>query len=423
MLRGPGDVDLLLEPWIYERVPRLGPLAEEDDETMIHYTVTEQCAFRCKGCINALTAGKGDLDRTTFVPAPRRGENLERDIKGMAHLIRSSGKSRAVVVFYGGEPMLRLDRMDQVYRGLKVLVDGSMPVAFAVITSGHYLERLVKRFPELATEIALTAVSVDGTETQHDTMREGTSLREIRRQLSLFHKVRKGEVLIWSTMRPGMSLLDCYRSFEELRSRGDAEHFFWHWDEADRPIRDLHAYMEAYCRDLNLVMDGYLESLGRGALPSIVHVNELLLYMLTRKRRGTTACGVEHMGDFDIIGDGKVHGCADLPEAMSIGRITDEGEVIFSPDAPERLARATHYKTDLGCSECGVEPYCGGRCPVQANTGGLERARQYCFMMREHVRVVKGYVGRIVESMTDHGLGLKELQASARIAGYADVTP
>ena len=181
--------------------------------------------------------------------------------------------------------------------------------------------------------------------------------------------------------------------------------------------------MEAYCRDLVEIMDAYLESLSRGTLLSIVHVNELILYLMTGKRRGTTACGVEIMDDFDIIGDGKVHGCADLPETMSIGRITDDGEVLFRPDARQQLERVTLYKTDLGCSKCGVEPYCGGRCPVQANTGGMERARQYCFMMREHVRIIKGYAGAITDAMLNHGIGLDQLQASARIAGFADVTP
>ena len=190
-LPGHGDVDMALDPWIYEKVPSLGGYTEED-ETMIHYTVTEHCAFRCAGCINALTAGKGDSDRTTYTPAPRREEDLERDIRGMAHLLRSSGRQRGVVVFYGGEPMLRLEKMDRVYRRLKKLVDGQLAVKFAVITSGHFLEKMVERFPDLAAEIALTAVSVDGTEAQHDSVRLGTSLREIRRQLCSLQSCSKG---------------------------------------------------------------------------------------------------------------------------------------------------------------------------------------------------------------------------------------
>jgi len=72
---------------------------------------------------------------------------------------------------------------------------------------------------------------------------------------------------------------------------------------------------------------------------------------------------------------------------------------------------------------CGVEAYCGGRCPVQIHTGGIERARQYCFMMREHVRTVKKYTGQIADLMLEHGLTLADIYRSARYAKYTDVTP
>jgi hypothetical protein len=60
---------------------------------------------------------------------------------------------------------------------------------------------------------------------------------------------------------------------------------------------------------------------------------------------------------------------------------------------------------------------------VQANTGGIGRARQYCFMMREHVRTVKNHAGRIIELLASRGIPLQELYRSARYSKYTDVTP
>lgn len=422
MLPGPFDVDMSIDPAILSMTSDLGGFTESD-EVMIHYTVTEQCSFYCRGCINALTSGRGDSDRTTFFPGSEKGEDLERDITGMVHLITESGKEQGVIVFYGGEPMLRLEKMNLVYERLKKQLEGRVRVEFMVITSGHYLEASTRKYPDMTADLAMTALSIDGTNMQHDSIRRGTSLKEIQRQIEIFNRIRKGDVLIWSTMRPGMSLLDCHRSFMYFRERREAEHFFWHWNEAKGRIPGLRDYMEAYCRDLTLIMEDYVNSLAKGSLLSIVHVNELILYLLTGKRRGTTACGVENMVNFDIIGDGKVHGCADLPEAMSIGYIAESGQVFLRPDAQERLARVISYKQDLGCSTCGVEPYCGGRCPVQANTGGIERARQYCYMMRKHVATIKQFVAPIVELMLDEGIGLSQLHASAKLARFADVTP
>jgi radical SAM protein with 4Fe4S-binding SPASM domain len=411
-----------IDPEIYQKISGISSY-EETDDLMIHYTVTETCPFRCHGCINALTGGMGNQGRSAFSPAGREHESVERDAKGIADLIRKGGGKEAVIVYYGGEPMLRLDIMSQV-RGLLAEAPGiSGPVNHMVITSGHFLERAIDRYPDLASGLWLTAVSIDGTREQHDAVRQGTSLDEIRRQLGLFNQIRKGDVLVWSTLRPGMSLMDCFRSFEYLRERKEAEHFFWHCDEGEGLIEDLGAYLHNYRSEFDEIMSSYVGRLASGELLSIVHVNELILYLLTKKRRGTTACGVERMSNFDIIGDGKVHACADLPETMDIGRITDSGEIELRPDAEERLRQIVSYKGDLGCSRCGVEPYCGGRCPVQANTGGLGRARQYCFMMREHVRIVKKYVARIADLMVEKGVTLKDLYRSARLTKYGDVTP
>jgi len=416
------DVDMALESPLSRKAARL-PGYVETEEVMIHYTVTEACPFNCRGCINALTAGMGRLDRSKHAPNEKEEGCSERDIKGIAQLIKQSGKERAVIVYYGGEPMLRLDKMNDFKESLDKAFGGSSAVRYMVITSGHYLERAIRSCPDLVSDMWLTAVSVDGTKEQHEAMRRGTSLETIRRQVAALNRVRKGDVLIWSTLRPGMSLSDCFTSYLDFREKGHAQHFFWHWDEADGEIPDLAGYLECYKTELDTIMRVYVDRLAQGDLLSMVHINELLLYFLTQKRRGSTACAVEKMANFDIIGDGRVHACADLPETMDIGEMTESGEVRIRADAQERLANIVAYKGDLGCDDCGVEPYCGGRCPVQVHIGGIERARQYCFMMREHVRTVKQYLADITESMLKQGMGLEDLYRSARYARFTDVTP
>ncbi len=422
MFLGPDDVTMTLNPAIHEKISSL-PVHQETDEVMIHYTVTQECPFNCRGCINALTAGKGKSGRLGFLPDPSRSQDLERDIVGMARLIKSSGKSKAVIVYYGGEPMLDLDRMNRIYQSLPRILDGSVSLKHMVITSGHYLERAIERTPDLISRMWLTALSIDGNAEQHDDVRSGTSLRKIRKQVESFNQVRQGEVLIWATIRPGMSLWDCFDSFMYFLQRREAEHFFWHCDEGEGMIPDLAGYLKSYCRDLEKIMEIYLDHLSRGDLLSLIHVSDLLLHLFTRKRRGTTACAVEKMENFDIIGDGKVHACADLPEDMSIGRITESGEILLEEHARERLRKIVSYKDELGCVGCGVEPYCGGRCPVQANTGGIARARQYCFMMRQYVKTVKQCAGQIADLMVNQGITLGDLYRSAHLTKFADVTP
>jgi radical SAM protein with 4Fe4S-binding SPASM domain len=422
MFLGPDDVNTVLDAGICERMAAL-PTYVEVDEVMIHYTVTRECPFNCRGCINALTAGRGTSSRSQVSFGKERNQNLVRDLLGIGRLIRDSGKKSAVIVFYGGEPMLRLDPMSHIYKVLPGIVGESSSLKYMVITSGHFLEKAIRNSPDLISNMWLTALSIDGNEVQHDAVRRGTSLKTIRRQVEALNQVRQGEVLIWATLRPEMSLWDCFDSFMYFRKRGEAEHFFWHCDEGEGMIADLSNYLESYRRDLERIMEVYLEHMSRGDLLSLIHVNDLLLYLFTRKRRGTTACAVEQMKNFDIIGDGRVHACADLPEALSIGRILESGEIVFEADAKARLRKMVNYKKELGCSACGVEPYCGGRCPVQANTGGIGRARQYCFMMREYVRTVKQHAARIADLMIERGITPGDLYRSAHLTKFADVTP
>ncbi|MGD8230278.1 MAG: radical SAM protein, partial [Desulfobacteraceae bacterium] len=319
-LLGHQDVDMVVDPYILKQISGMRGYTETYD-IMIHYTVTTDCPFNCRGCINSLTSGQAGPDREARTSHIDVKEDVERDVRAMAQLIRESGKAQAVIVFYGGEPMLRLDKINRVYEGLSKIIDGGVSLKYMVVTSGHYLERSIQRFPDLTTHMWLTAVSIDGTEAQHNAIRRGTSLETIRRQVASLDQVRGGSVLIWSTIRPDMSLLGCFESFMYFRERGQAEHFFWHLDEAEGIIADLPDYVARYGAHLNKIMKVYVDYLGEGDLLSIIHVNELILYLLTQKRRGSTACAVEKMANFDIIGDGKIHACADLPETMCIGAI------------------------------------------------------------------------------------------------------
>jgi radical SAM protein with 4Fe4S-binding SPASM domain len=414
--RGPGDVNMILPQKTRRKIETPAGYVEQDD-VMIHYTITGNCPFRCRGCINALSA-RAPQDSDSGATE----RDLRRDGLGIARLIRDSGKKRAVIVFYGGEPMTRPERMQAISETVGRSAGGAR-VDFMVITSGHYLTRTAARFPELMKRMWLTAVSIDGGVDQHNTMRAGTDLVRIRDELSAFSRLRTGGVLIWSTLRPRMSLQDCFTSYRYLLDRKEADHFFWHWDEAEGTIEDLDAYRAAYRADLESILAEYLRRLEHGELLSIVHVNELLLYLFTGRRRGTTACAVEEMGNFDIVGDGKIHACADLPGTMDIGEIDPAGRVRLHPDAEGRLKRIVDYKNRLGCSDCGVEPYCGGRCPVQIHLGGIERARQYCFLMRDHVQTVKDAAGAVADKMAQNGLSLATLYRSARMAKYTDVTP
>jgi radical SAM protein with 4Fe4S-binding SPASM domain len=164
----------------------------------------------------------------------------------------------------------------------------------------------------------------------------------------------------------------------------------------------------------------YAARLLSGELLPIAHVNELVLYLLTGKERGHTACGVELAKNYDIV-SGKVYPCADLPLDMSIGSMDPGGNVGLSE---QKLEKYVDYKERLGCFKCGVHSYCGGRCPVQAIVGSPERTRQICQLMRLHVGLVQQRMDDIMEGLEIHNISPQYIYGrSAFLAKYTDVVP
>ena len=160
------------------------------------------------------------------------------------------------------------------------------------------------------------------------------------------------------------------RFYEE----GIATHFFWHWAEDRAPFRNFIPFMNSYFIELEKIMDVYIHKLTQGTLLPIIHLNELILYLLTCRERGHTACGVEMAKNYDVV-SGKVFPCADLPSCLSIGELDKKGHLNLKEFDLKTLVK---YKEQLGCLRCGVHFYCGGRCPVQVIAGSWERTLQLC---------------------------------------------
>ena len=384
----------------------------------IHLSVTGRCQASCQGCINiAFNAAADDSSGEKRVPF--KDTDPVRDARCIANLIKKNPQETATICLYGGEPLLARDKMQALIENIN---KKNLPntIRYMLYTNGELLEKATESHPEMMRSIWLYSVSIDGTREQHERIRRGTDLTHIHEGLAAVNKIRQGQVLMWSTLREHQSLLDCFTEFTYLFDRGLVDQFFWHWVESGDPFQDLNAYAEAYAGDLRQIMDIYVEKLKTGILLPITHINELVLYLLSGKKRESTACGVELARNYDIIG-GRIHSCADLPPQYAIGTIDTDGlPHITSQD----LTWLTNYKNDLGCNKCGVHSYCGGRCPVQAVTGSFKRLLQYCQLMRLHVITVYEFLDEITAALEKHGITLQDIyDRSALYVQFTDGTP
>ncbi|MFO8009880.1 MAG: radical SAM protein [Dehalococcoidia bacterium] len=390
---------------------------EERKPYCVHLSVTGRCNARCAGCINSSITFRQSGNEWLSTAGDTRPE---RDATAILHLLEGLGERDVVLSFYGGEPLLLPAKIESVISILSVKKHSSL-FKYMIYTNGQLIEDTVNKYPGLIPRIWLWSVSIDGGKDQHESIRLGTSIDLIHRGLAALKPVRSGSLLMWSTLREGQSLYDCFDEFLWLFSKGFADNFFWHWVETDEPFQSLQAYLARYESDLTGIMDMYVDWLSNGKLLPIAHINELVLYLLTGRERGSSACGVELARNFDIMG-GKVYPCADLPPDYAIGTIDENGK----PDIRSaELNSLIRYKEDLGCYRCGVHAYCGGRCPVQALTGSRERLADYCQLMRLHVGTVQRYIPDIISLLRRRSsIDLQYIyDRSAFFARFTDVTP
>lgn len=390
---------------------------EADDSIMIHLTVTGRCYAHCQGCVNSAVTLGCDDPRDTVVTSQET--EPERDTAIIKELANRHPEQGITVCLYGGEPFLAMDKMEKVWRILRESDDAER-FRFMVYTNGELLIDALNLYPEFMRDIWLYSISIDGDEEQHNRVRLGTQLCEIKRNLRELSAFYKGNVLHWSTLREEQSLFTCFEEFLRLYKEGLVNHFFWHWVEAREPFEDFESFVMKYGQELEEVMDTYVQKVLGGELLPIAHVNELILFIITARERGHTACGVELAKNYDIV-SGEVYSCADLPSCHAIGELDKVGMLNLQESD---LGSLVEYKKWLGCFQCGVHPYCGGRCPVQVLASSRERTYQYCQLMRLHVGIIQERISDIQDGLKRNGITLKTLyDRSAFLAKYTDVVP
>ncbi|MGB9720448.1 MAG: 4Fe-4S cluster-binding domain-containing protein [bacterium] len=376
---------------------------QENKGLIINLFVTGKCNARCQECINQAITNNSHLNLETLEVDP------ERDLNILKNILEKHNGMPATIAFYGGEPLLEAHRFIKIIKGLEN-TRGDSGIRYMVYTNGENLMNFFKEYPEIARRIWLYAVSIDGDEIQHNRFRLGTDLNRIKENLRFVKENYQGNVLMWSTLREAQSLRNCFDEFMRLYDSGLINHFFWHWLETQEDFVDFSSYFDRYTDDLKVILDNYIIQLRKGILLPIAHLNELILYLITKKQRNHTACGAELKTNYDLVG-GEILACVDLP--FELGK-----ELKMYP---EKLLSLKNY---LGCYECAIHFYCGGRCPVQILYGTKIRTRQYCDLLRAHVRIVENRLPEIKSILSERKISLQDVyDQSAFIVRYTDVTP
>jgi uncharacterized protein len=328
-----------------------------------HLVLTDTCNLSCKYC---RAKAFEDLVESEQERAQIIDENLPVDLDFDLNLLYEFLKKdpAATLTFYGGEPLLRSDLIEQI-------VNESPVQRFMIQTNGLLLDKLP---PEITNRFTTILVSIDGRRELTNANRgKGVYEQVIRNALKIRSNGYTGELIARMTVTEDTDIVDAVRylssnpdySFSSVHWQIDANYagdyhlrHFREWTDSNyNPgIRTLVSYWVDHMETSGEVMRWY---------PFLDPMEDLLLGKSSRLR-----CGSGYT-NYSIMTDGSIAPCP-IMVGMSqyyVGHI--------SSSHPLKLS-----EVPIGweCTDCHIRNFCGGRCLYSNITQpwGKEERRQIC---------------------------------------------
>lgn len=354
-------------------------------KTLMVY-LDEDCNLRCSYC---------------FVSKKRRRMSAETADKVASFLFRDDviGEQDEISVnFFGGEPFMALDPMEQlVGRCQQLARQHGKRVFFAATTNGTLTSPRIARVIEQARMTLL--VSLDGdraaaTERRFACGRESHDL--VVANLEPLRRAAKGRLVVRTTFHPSDFRLR--RRVEFLVSLGVGSLVLCPVLDAD-----WQGHEQALEREYQDLADWFIAEWRAGRTPPLE-----LTWMLLRQwhwwRQGGSRPARPCEVGATLLGidpDGNV-----LPCHRFLYRRSDWLGTVESPDLLGE-SRRPYLELDSSqlpdCSTCAARPVCGGGCRAVALSRGAglhDVYSSHCITMRAHARAAD----RIYRELSDHGL-------------------
>jgi len=285
------------------------------------------------------------------------------------------------LAFYGGEPLLNLEFIEEVIKEVDVS-------HYILQTNGILLHKLR---PRALSELDAILVSIDGVEEITDLNRGAGVYRRVVENVSRIKSLGYDIDLIARMTVTEDS--DIYRDVKHLLSLDLFDHIHWQlsliW--VDRSLwKDFWGWLErSYRPGLRRLMDEWIESLRSGSIAGIAPFQGILKRILYSGSIPPCGSGVD---SFTILTNGRIVSC---PIAVSegwayIGRLGDVNR--------EDLKR---YRPpiDEPCRSCSYLSICGCRCLYThvERLWGSEGMEMICSASKYIIDLVKSRIDEILE--------------------------
>jgi uncharacterized protein len=340
-----------------------------------YVTLTNSCNLKCTYCYGKACEDFGS-DFHNLAIDYSLPNSIAYNVEALETFLRKDRDP--IVVFYGGEPLLRIDRLTEI-------MDRIGKGRFMIQTNGLLLDKLE---PEYVNRFETILVSVDGDEALTDHYRGKGTFRKVAANVQAIRRSGfKGELIARMTVGEET---DIDREVLALIQNPDMSVSSVHWQldalfwQNDFPKRRFAEWSEQnYNPRLRKLVQTWVEHMtNRGEvmkLYPLVAVMRSLLYDEPSQLR----CGAGWTM-FNIQTDGNITPCPVMAgmKDFYLGNIQETD--------PDTLSDRVHVSKP--CTECDIYSLCGGRC-LYANATklwGEEGFRQVCGTVRNMMETLRG---------------------------------
>ncbi|WP_457555697.1 TIGR04084 family radical SAM/SPASM domain-containing protein [Candidatus Pyrohabitans sp.] len=289
-----------------------------------HLLLTQRCNLKCSYC-----------------GGTREAEHMEVEYSIEALRSFIAKDPSPVIAFYGGEPLLRLELMEQVM--------DAIPARYILHTNGVLLHKVK---PSYLRRFHTVLISIDGRREVTDAYRGRGVYDRIIKNARRARRHFRGDLIarMVASLRS-----DIYEDVLHLARLGIFDHVHWQldfelfWDGGSEIARE---WLRSYNAGITKLVREWVSEMQRGELLGLVPFIGITKTLLTRNP-AKLRCGAG-VDFFAISPSGDITLCPVTPEYefMRVGSIFDT--------SPEELKNCACLQEP--CASCDLLWVCGGRC-------------------------------------------------------------
>ncbi len=313
-----------------------------------HLLMTELCNSECKYCYEK-SMKEAELDNSLnkkFKFDFSEPTSLEIDIKKLKAFLAKD--KEPVLIFYGGEPLLEIDKIKKIIDELK-----DTNVKFRMQTNAKLLDKLPISYLNKMDKIL---VSIDGTKERTDYNKgKGTYDRVIANLQNARKLGYKGEIVARMVISPEFS--DLYEQVIYLLNNEDFKFTSIHWQidagfyKFDYNKKSFSNFVKIYNKSVKKLIDYWINDMKTNKRVLMLYPFVAITDSLLKNEKTLIRCGAGHSG-YAITTNGKIVACP----IMNCIQDFEAGNLDSNPSSLKKFDVVNE------CQDCSYRDLCGGRC-------------------------------------------------------------